>query len=204
VTTLGDRATWRLFVAVPVPEAVRATLAAALEPGRRRTGGARWQSPETWHLTVRFLGDTPFAALPEVEAAVRAAASGVRPFDLAIGEAGAFERGRGRIAWIGLRRGDEQLAALARALDGRLGPDPHRRGAFHAHLTIAREAPDGLAAALSGALRTAATIPGASLAWRADGLVLYRSVLGPGGATHSVVVEAPLDGRPVARPRSDG
>lgn len=194
MTTVGDRATWRLFVAVPVPDAVRATLAAALEPVRRRAGGGRWQSPETWHLTVRFLGDTPLAALPEVEAAVRDAAADVRPFDLEIGEAGAFERGRGGIAWIGLRRGDEQLAALARALDGRLGPDPHGHGAFHSHLTIAREAPDGLVAALSGALRAAAASPGASLAWRADEIMLYRSVLGPGGATHSVVVEAPLGG----------
>ena len=190
----AEDATWRLFVAVPVPVAVRAALVAAFEPVRRRTDGGRWQSPDTWHLTVRFLGDTPLTALAEVEAAVRGAASGLRPFELEIGDAGSFERGRGRIAWIGLRRGDGELAALASRLAARLGDDERSHGAFHAHLTIARDAPDGLVAGLSVALRAAAIGGGTPLAWQADSLVLYRSVLEPGGAVHSALVTAPLGG----------
>lgn len=206
--------TWRLFIAVPVPNEVRDSLEAAIVPLRQRIR-ARWQSPGTWHLTLRFLGDTPVAAVAGVEAAVRASAGAAGPFDLELGDAGAFERQRGGdIAWVGIGRGAEQLAAIEVALRRRLAPAEVPREPFRAHLTIAREAPRELLPALRSALADARREPAAgggtgrigpvglgappvaartgAFSWRADRLVLYRSVLGRGGATHTELVAAPL------------
>ncbi len=206
---------WRLFVAIPLPGEVRDALARAIEPVRRRVRGGRWQSPETWHLTLRFLGDTPTGAIPAIERAVRGTAAGHPPFRLELGRAGSFEHRRGgRIAWVGLVEGDRDVAALADGLAHALAPD-EPTAPLQAHLTIARDAPEGLVEALAAALArmrqeaASAPVPGqiglgsrlsvprdrtAPLAWTADRLVLYRSVLGPSGAAHTPLLEAPLAG----------
>ncbi len=207
---------WRLFVAIPVPGEVRDALARAIEPVRRRVRGGRWQSPETWHLTLRFLGDTPTGAIPPIERAVGATAAGRPPFRLELGRAGSFEHRRGgRIAWVGLVEGEQEVAALAERLARAIAPN-EPTAPLQAHLTIAREAPDGLVEALAAVLaglRSAdvprGAVPGRvglgsrppapvdrpePLAWTADRLVLYRSVLGPSGATHTPLLEAPLGG----------
>ena len=208
--------TWRLFVAIPVPDEVRAALAAALDSVRTRFRGGRWQSPDTWHLTLRFLGDTPVGDLPSIERAVRAAAAAGGPFRVALGEPGSFEHRRGgRVAWVGLAQGGPEVAALAGRLAAALVPGELAGPPLQVHLTIARDAPDGLVPALAAAMealragtsgtggvgrvglgsRPAAPAGGeGSFAWVADRLVLYRSVLGRGGAIHTALVEAPLGG----------
>jgi 2'-5' RNA ligase len=208
--------TRRLFIAIPVPEEVRAALAAALEPVRARFRGGRWQSPDTWHLTLRFLGDTPVGDLPLIERAVRGAAAAGSPFRVALGEAGSFEHRRGgRVAWVGLAQGGPEAAALAGRLAAALAPGEPAGPPPQIHLTIARDAPDGLVPAMTAAVeavragtsgaagagrvglgsRPAAPARGeGSLGWVADRLVLYHSVLGRGGATHTALLEAPLGG----------
>jgi 2'-5' RNA ligase len=200
---------WRLFVAVPVPDDVRTALAAALDPVRLRVRGGRWPSPETWHLTLRFLGDTLPDDLPGIRDAVREAAASQEPFPAALGRAGAFERPAGRVAWVGLGQGDAEVTALAAALAARLAPADVKGGALRVHLTIARDAPDSLVPALDAALRAARrSEPGATrvglgmppasaagrdpLGWIVDRLVLYRSVLGGRGAVHTPLLEVPL------------
>lgn len=213
----GTSAAWRLFVAVPLPQDVRSALEDALGRVRDEVRGGRWLGPETWHLTLRFLGDTPVPEIPLIEEAVRSAARTARPFAAALGHAGAFERRSGRVAWIGLDSGAEAVAALARALAAATAPDEVSREPFRAHLTIAREAPVALVGALDEAMREARTgrprpasaglgsgppappvrlVGGDPFAWTVDRLVLYRSVLGRTGAQHTPLLEARL-GEPV-------
>ncbi|MGC8634536.1 MAG: RNA 2',3'-cyclic phosphodiesterase [Candidatus Limnocylindrales bacterium] len=209
--------TWRLFVAIPVPDAVRAALAAAVQPVRQRLPAARWQSPDTWHLTLRFLGETERAAVPGLERAVRETAASGGPFRLALGEAGSFERrGRGRVAWIGLASGAPEVERLAQRLALACGAPAEATLPVQVHLTVARDAPDDLVGALAGALEAVrarnspAGRPGrvglgsgvrngpedaGPLAWIADRLVLYRSQLDRAGARHTPVFEARLGDR---------
>ena len=207
----GDDASWRLFIALPVPGHVRDALAAALDPVRARVRRGRWQDPGTWHLTLRFLGDTPPGSVPSIEVALEDAATGQPPFAASLGRAGSFERRGGRVAWIGLERGVEPVARLAGSLATRLAPGEIEREPFRVHLTIARDAPDGLVpvlqAALDSARASAAGPPrvglgrppqpvagGDALTWTVDRLVLYRSVLGRGGAVHTEIAGARLEG----------
>jgi RNA 2',3'-cyclic 3'-phosphodiesterase len=56
----------RLFVAIDLPEHIKATLSAL------RTGAlaARWVEPANFHLTLRFIGDVDEHAAKEIEAAL--------------------------------------------------------------------------------------------------------------------------------------
>ena len=52
----------RLFVALELPDAVRRRL----ETLRGGVPGARWQSAEQMHLTLRFIGEVDGAALHDI------------------------------------------------------------------------------------------------------------------------------------------
>lgn len=189
----------RLFVALDPPEAVRRRIAASVAALRRSAGHAadevRWTSPETLHLTVQFLGAVPEERIPEIDAAVRAAAAAARPLQLELRGAGGFPNARRpRIVWLGLAGDVAPLGALAEDLGRRLTPlglQPEGRP-FNPHLTVGRaRAPHG-APGLGGALAEAAQ--GEGIGWRAVELVLFESHLEPGGARHEALLRAPLGG----------
>jgi 2'-5' RNA ligase len=48
----------RLFVGIPLATAVIEVLAAASKRLRSGGDGLRWSSPESWHITLKFLGNT--------------------------------------------------------------------------------------------------------------------------------------------------
>lgn len=189
----------RLFVALDPPEAVRRRIAAAVAALRRSAGHAaeevRWTSAETLHLTVQFLGAVPEERIPEIDAAVRAAAAGGRPLQLELRGAGGFPNARRpRVVWLGLAGDVAPLAALADDLGRRLTPlglQPEARP-FSPHLTVGRARDHHGAPGLGGALAEAAL--GEGIAWRAAELVLFESHLEPGGARHEALLRAPLGG----------
>ena len=74
----------RLFVAVNIPDDVKAGVAEAIEPFRDRIPGARWTRREGWHVTLKFLGATwPRMVEPVKEAVGTAAARASEPSALA-------------------------------------------------------------------------------------------------------------------------
>ncbi|HET7028488.1 MAG TPA: RNA 2',3'-cyclic phosphodiesterase [Candidatus Limnocylindrales bacterium] len=152
----------RLFVALPVAEAARPTLADSIAQVRARLSptheaALRWVSPEAFHVTLRFLGATEPARLEDVAAAVEAAAVGVRPFDAATGPIGLLGPRRSPTVVLQLTTGVEEVvrldARLALALAARGWPRPER--SIRPHLTIARGRSSrdarGAAAAVAGA-----------------------------------------------------
>src|SRR5579883_51900 len=48
----------RLFIGIPVAGAVVRELSALCEGLRAGTDGFRWSAPESWHITLQFLGDS--------------------------------------------------------------------------------------------------------------------------------------------------
>ena len=183
----------RLFVALPLPEAVRRELAEAAGRLRRELPPARWVAAANLHLTLRFIGE----AEPNLVAGLGEALAGCfarsAPFPLRLGAGGCFPPGRpARVAWVGFApqpRLDELQAKVAAAVERSLGIGPERRP-FHPHLTLARPRrpwPRGAADRWSGAfdgLRQAA--------FEVTRGHLMRSHLGPGGARHEALGAYPL------------
>jgi RNA 2',3'-cyclic 3'-phosphodiesterase len=124
----------RLFVAIRPPQPVRAMLLGMMGG----VSGARWQSDDQLHLTLRFIGEADRHA----EADLVAALAAVRhpPFEIAIEGIGSFERrGEPQVLWAGVTPRAE-LKALHKKVDQacqRAGFAPEGR-AYAPHITLAR------------------------------------------------------------------
>ena len=140
--------TFRAFIAIDLPPAVKAALAdvAATLDGRVPRGAVgtaavRWVRPEQMHLTLRFLGDTPTERLPALADALDTLAAGHTPFTLHLSDVGCFPNARRpRVVWVGLGGEEAKLLALVAALEAALRPLgwPPEDKPFRAHLTLGR------------------------------------------------------------------
>jgi len=191
--------TSRLFVAVPLAENVRTVIRELMETvagapiDERAHGQPRWVSVEGLHLTLRFLGATPDDRQHDLAVALAATVQGAAPFRVVLSGGGAFPNpGRPRVLWIGIAEGAAELADLARRLETELKPLgwPPEGRPFAPHLTLART--DGVPGADERARRLVEAAMDLQLAWEADRLVLYKSVLGRGPARYEALAEAPI------------
>ncbi len=163
----------RLFVAVDVPDDVRALVGAAVAPFRARYPRARWVPTENQHVTVKFLGSTWPRLVEWVTAEVGNVAGRHEAFETSIAGLGAFPSPRrARVLWAGLDDPPGRLAAIAADLDRALAKEFRPEGrAFSAHLTVARFDPP---VRLEEELADAAV---ASRTFGIERLALYRSHL---------------------------
>lgn len=174
----------RLFVGLRPPPAIRARLFDAMGG----VTGARWQSDEQLHLTLRFIGEVDRRTAEDaahVLATVHAASIKLR-----IEGVGHFDsRGRANALWAGVRPHDA-VAALHKKVDQalvRVGLEPERR-AFLPHITLARMGggaglPDRWLADHAGLK---------SEPFSLSHFMLFESHLGHGGASYEAVERYPL------------
>ena len=96
---------YRTFVAIELPRAVRAKVIEHIEQLSRNVPDARasWSREHNLHLTLKFLGNVPARAIPELSDAIARAVSGVKPFELTVADCGVFPpRGKPNVLWIGV------------------------------------------------------------------------------------------------------
>ncbi len=145
----------RCFVAVLLPDRVRAGLAAVCDELRGQTRGLAWVRPDNLHLTLRFLGEVEPVTLERVREAVTAAAMAVPPFTVTLGGLGGFPSGAApRVLWAGVGTGADGLVALQAALEAGLVARglPAEPRPFHPHVTLARARDPREARGLAGVL----------------------------------------------------
>jgi 2'-5' RNA ligase len=125
----------RLFVALDLPWALRQRVAMLAGSG---IPGARWVPPENYHVTLRFIGETPAFRAEEIDHAL--AALKARGFELTLSGVGTFARaGRSTALWVGVER-NAQLDHLQNKIETalqRIGLEPERRR-FAPHVSLAR------------------------------------------------------------------
>ncbi len=175
----------RLFVAIRPPERIRRLLLAIMGG----VGGARWQTDDQLHLTLRFIGEVDRHRAGDIHAALGAIHH--PSFDIALSGLGAFDRrGQPETIWAGVTP-QEPLRTLHKKVDqaiARVGVEPDQR-AYLPHITLgrlkrsSRRIGDLLAA--SGGL-TSEPFP-------VDRFALFESKLTPDGAVYTAVETYPLD-----------
>ncbi|HTO99259.1 MAG TPA: RNA 2',3'-cyclic phosphodiesterase [Myxococcales bacterium] len=180
----------RLFFSLPLPAEVKQRLRPALDAAIEASGGGvGFTRLDQLHFTLAFLGEQPGE---EQALAAGESLREVASFELALCGAGAFpSAGRPRVLWIGVTTGGAELVAAAERLRGALEQRRFKleERKFHPHLTLGRVRPQGE----KGARRALATIPPGELArWTAREACLMQSVLGKGGATHTVLRAFPF------------
>jgi RNA 2',3'-cyclic 3'-phosphodiesterase len=128
----------RIFVGMDIDEEIRGRIAEFVREVRGVAPEVRWMAPESWHVTLRFIGEKSEAAVAEIEKALGGITA--EPFEISFRGYGFFPTVKAaRVFWIGIEAGDG-LAGLARAVDEKLvgiGIAKEER-AFSPHLTLAR------------------------------------------------------------------
>ena len=125
----------RLFIGIPLAAVVMEELSAIVRRQRRNEDGLRWTAPESWHITLQFLGDTG----AEQYQCLAARLGEVRspPVSIQLADLGFFERTG--IFFAGVEVSPQllsmqQMVATAASWCGFL---PETR-TFHPHITLAR------------------------------------------------------------------
>jgi 2'-5' RNA ligase len=200
VTSQGE--TWRLFVAIELPEtwlealgAAQRALAGVFETPR--TPRLRWVRPEGIHLTLKFLGNVPVERVNQLRRLLSEAVPEAPGLALSLGEPGFFT-GPGnlvRVLWVGVRGDVVGLEKLAFAVDAACSQldIPKERRRFAPHLTLAR-VPDGTsleAQEMRDAMGRIETLKCPPLTVARVSLML--SHLGPGGSRYERVTAFPRE-----------
>ena len=123
----------RLFTAIEIPEKVRDELHRLQHP----LPGARWMTPDGYHLSLRFAGDIDNGLAREF--AANLATVDMDAFELTLEGLGTFGGNDPRSLWAGVAP-SAALEALARAHEKAArasGLRPEKR-AFKPHVTLAR------------------------------------------------------------------
>jgi len=183
----------RAFVAIDLPEAVLAAVAAVQKQLSGHRFAVRWVTPRNIHLTLKFLGDIGAGQVAAVGEALAAAVRGTGPFSLAAAGLGVFPGIRQpRVIWAGVVGDTQRLLDLQRAVDAQLaavGFLPESRP-FKSHLTIGRVKDRIDARGLARALAEAGGYETPTFA--VEAIVLYRSDLRPGGPAYNPLRRVPV------------
>ena len=124
----------RLFVAIHPPAAIRDQLRGLMHG----IAGARWQSDDQLHLTLRFIGEVDRHLAEDIASALGQIS--IPAFEIALKSVGSFETdGKRSTLWVGIDA-PQALKSLHSKIESAfrpLGLEPdHRR--FLPHVTIAR------------------------------------------------------------------
>jgi 2'-5' RNA ligase len=181
----------RLFVALDIPDAVRAALAELSQRLKKTCPGARWVRLESVHVTLKFIGEVPAEDVENIRR-VLGELPGFSAIEVRFAGLGFFPSARRpRVFWAGVEAGP-QLAALVAAIEMKLEAlaiAPEKRP-FQPHLTLARFETPQRTQALSAAVETLGSPEFGRETFRE--FHLYQSVLKRSGAEYTRLVTYPF------------
>lgn len=172
-------------MAAKIPEGHKAGIDQAIERLRPALPQARWTATDGRHITLKFLGEVPDERLDEVVAILRSSLVRYQPVTTRVTHLGAFPSlRRARVLWLGIDDHSRRLAHLAARMEKFFG-----RAGFHAesrklrpHITLARfKSPTAIDLDWG---RDTPIPPGP---FEIREVVLFRSHLGPSGATYEAL-----------------
>jgi 2'-5' RNA ligase len=188
----------RTFIAIDLSEEIYRRLDEVAHNLQERLSGVpiRWVPVRNIHVTLKFLGDVSNKNLEVLKKLLESEAHGHSPFEISVGDLGAFpsER-RPRVLWAGVEA-PQELTALQHGIEAetaRLGYAPEDRP-FSPHLTLGRVGRNANSQDLRRVGEVLKTYKVGFLgATRIGAVHLYRSDLQPGGAVYSQLYSAILD-----------
>ena len=184
----------RTFIAVLISPELKSRIGAIQQSFKALPCDVKWVVEENFHITLRFLGNVGEGKMEAVCAAAQEAAkTGPSRLEMAFSGAGAFPSvRRPQVIWVGARKGEEEMAELARRLDDALAPLGFEREKkrFNAHLTIGRvRSPRGLESLAEAIQSAEAEDLGSEMI---ESIAVMKSDLRPSGPEYSVVKEIEL------------
>jgi 2'-5' RNA ligase len=187
----------RAFVAIAMSKEIHSKLEQVAEQLEQRLKDVpiRWVPVENIHLTLKFLGDVSVANLEVLKKILQSEIAGHHPFELSVGELGAFPSNRRpRVIWVKVQAPAE-LDLVQRGIEAettRLGYAREERP-FSPHLTLGRVSRNASSRDIHKISEVLDTYKVGFLgAARVQAVHLFRSDLRPGGAVYTCLFTAPL------------
>jgi RNA 2',3'-cyclic 3'-phosphodiesterase len=187
--------TYRLFLAISLPEVVVAKLQEIQGLLRKAAGRAqvRWTNREQLHLTMKFLGNVPVEQCSALLSAVNQTSASFPLLQLTAGRVGFFpDAQRPRVIWVGVEDPGGQLPKMHAAIEKAVAPysPEESENRFQAHVTLARVKQMRREEAERIAERATNFRSESFGCWTASHLDLIRSQLSSQGASYSIVGSA--------------
>lgn len=191
----------RIFVGLDIDADIRSRMTRYLEGVRGFAPEARWVKPESFHVTLKFVGEQKDELVEEIKREL--ATVHAKPFEVSFSGNGFFPNARSpRVFWLGIEAG-EQLRQLAKTVDeavARTGVERETND-YRPHLTLARSG-SGRPHPMPG---DRPSPPLRRLGEKLEGkpapdfgtmtareFFLYESKLSPGGARYTKIAGFPL------------
>lgn len=129
----------RLFVAAELPETLYEALCETSAALRDQVRG-RYVAPDSFHITLAFLGEVPGALLDNACEALDEACAGQPAIVATLGPLGSFGRAKRATLWQGFDRGVDELGGLAGDVRESLAVHglTYDSAAFVPHVTLMR------------------------------------------------------------------
>lgn len=178
----------RLFVGIPLAAAAVSELSAVVDRLRSSSDGLRWMPPESWHITLQFLGNTAaeqYDCLVAHLGQVRAA-----PVPVRLAELGFFDRAGIFFADVALTSELVSLAGRVTSATSHCDFVPETRP-FHPHITLARAKGQGRSQPLRSLQQKIHRQP-AFTRFAASEFLLYESHLSQEGSAYELRHRFPL------------
>ena len=184
----ADKEEVRCFIAVEISARQQKNLWKQCHDWRLRYDRFRWATPDSYHLTLAFLGNQPQIVLPRLTRQLRFALEPVATITVHIDRLELFPRRRPHVVAARIVPAPLLTSLYQRVHEacGACGIDlPHPERSFHPHITVARFRRQSFHD-LSSPLELDLTIP-------VNSVVLFSSELRREGAVHRVVERVQLE-----------
>ncbi|HUY82296.1 MAG TPA: RNA 2',3'-cyclic phosphodiesterase [Acidobacteriaceae bacterium] len=181
----------RLFLGIPLPSSLTAELSRISLRYQSPGDNLRWYPPESWHITLQFLG----AVTPDRHACILPALRALRhpPVTVALDMLGFFDHAGVFFAQVALTPPLVSLQQQVTAASLPCGFPPDTRP-FHPHITLARtKGRSGSQALRSLQSQLQARPCRLSAAFTTQEFVLYESIATPSGSRYEIRDRFPLD-----------
>lgn len=169
----------RLFIALTPSAVALGELERVVAPLRDARPDLRWASPQSWHVTLAFLGEVNGEIAVQLARRLGSAAAHHPELSLLTAGGGAFPTApKARVLWTGVSGdtgvlGDLEKSVVTAAREAG-APPPDAGRAFRPHITLARsKEPADFRPLVARLARYSGSV------WAADRIHLIRSYLGP-------------------------
>jgi 2'-5' RNA ligase len=181
----------RSFIALPSSAELNSRLTEVQRELMEEHANAKWDTPDKFHITLKFLGDVDSADITELADSLSIAASALPSFQLVYSSIGAFpDLVHPKVIWAGAEL-NEPLVTLQREIDSvceRLG-FPRETRAFHPHITLGRVKGSVNLNRLTARVKSSTLQPTTT---HCSEILLIRSDLHPTGSVYTTLKTFPL------------
>lgn len=131
----------RLFIAIPVIPKLKRKFFNLANQLKSTGADVKWVAEENFHITLKFLGDTPEEKTGVLIETLEETLSHFEPFRMKFHGVGVFPNLRHpKVVWVGLGAAHREIADMAQAVENALEPLGFEKESrpFKSHLTIGR------------------------------------------------------------------